>query len=392
MDGELNLRQTRRLRRHSGVILAVWLLLLAIQQLSPFFLSERFFCFREWECVVANDRPFKPWVRWQGISYGDLANTAGVPQLKHFHPESFTADEYGFRNPPGQYAKGPQVVIVGDSFAAGSQLSDDEVLPALIEKELGIPAYNYANNKLPSYFGDRRFIARPPRVVLAFHVERETDPALFQIPDDLQPFDPVRFASFDDYRQRTGGGTDRRLRALVKAIRRDNLFGWVGERLLKGGLWSLGLYALPEQIFYYQPRTGYLFSEKGGRAHLDLSKLLGKIEPTVAALRDAKEKLAARGTRLIVLIAPDKETVYHDQIPALRDKNVGEFLARFNAALDAAGVENLPVLPLFAADRAAHPDEDLYFPDDTHLTARGQRVIFDALRDRLAAGGAAETK
>src|SRR5262247_2421093 len=53
---------------------------------------------------------------------GDLAALSNRPALREFRREVFTTDAHGFRN--------PDIVVFGDSFAAGSGVSDDETLSA----------------------------------------------------------------------------------------------------------------------------------------------------------------------------------------------------------------------------------------------------------------------
>jgi len=49
-------------------------------------------------------------------------------------------DERGYRNPPGMNAA--DIVVLGDSFAEGSHVSDDQAWPALLAKQTGRTVYN----------------------------------------------------------------------------------------------------------------------------------------------------------------------------------------------------------------------------------------------------------
>jgi len=347
--------------------------------LSPILLSPGFFCYRAWECALGQDQPFKPWFVWRGLANGDLSNMAGVPQLKRYHEQVFSTDEYGFRNSPGQMDRRPQVVIVGDSFAAGADVSNDEMLDAMIEKETGLVVYSFATSRLRTFYNDRHFMEHPPRWVIAFHVERELSPKLFKLPLGDKPFAPPRFADAAAYERGLRPGVRGRWKEMRESISRHSLLTYLGERALKGSLWALGLYEFPEQIYHYDAASGFLFFEPSVRDHLDPSEMLSQLEVTVAAIRDAEYKLAARGIRLIVLIAPDKETIYHARIPALRDRPVTLLLDRLDAELTRYDIAHVPAHRLLAAHLAARPDQDLYFSDDTHFTPLGHRVLLQGL-------------
>jgi len=359
----------------------LWLLLALVQVLSPLAGDAQSRCFRAWECVVAEDRPFLPRAVWQGAAAGDLAHMTGLPHLMHRHLQVFSVDEYGFRNPLKQMEKHPQVVIVGDSFAAGSQLSDHETLSALLAADLNLVVYNEATLPLGSFYADRRFIDNPPQAVIAFYVERDLSPQLFAVNENAEPFEVQSFTSRAAYEESRKTGLRRRWREMKENIPRSSLLTRYGEPLLKSALWKLGLYAWPEKIFDYDPTDDFLFYAEGAKLHLDPQPLLSQMNEILDAVERAKNLLAARDIRLIVVVAPDKETVYHERLPQLRDKDVYEILERFTDGLDRRGIDNVKVHRTFAAYHKAHPNRPLYWPGDTHLTPLGTRLLAEALRE-----------
>ncbi len=370
---------SRRIARHGAVLAGLWLMFGLVQVLSPLLVPARFFCYRAWECVLNPDELFQPWARWEGQATGDLSNMAGVPQLKRRHRQLFTTDEYGFRNPPGQLDRRPELVVVGDSFAAGAPVSNDELLEAMVARRTGLVTYNYATLRLRSFYQNERFRQHPPRWVVAFHVERELEPALFELPPGDRPFAPRRYSDRAAYDRESELGWRRRWKQMRENIVRHSLLTYYGERALKGGLWALGLYEFPDKIYAYDRDSGFLFYEPAARHHLDPSKKLAALDATVAAIRDVDRRLAARGTRLIVLIAPDKENIYRERIPSLRDRPAGVLLEKLEAELSRYGVLQVPAYRALADYHARHPEVDLYFPDDTHLTPAGHEVLLERL-------------
>jgi hypothetical protein len=82
--------------------------------------------------------PFAPNFRYDNEhSYGDLSNFGNRPSIRQYHEEVFTTDEFGFRNPPsGGAGETPAALLVGDSFAVGSGVSDDDTLSAQLTRRL----------------------------------------------------------------------------------------------------------------------------------------------------------------------------------------------------------------------------------------------------------------
>ena len=75
----------------------------------------------------------------QARSYPDAP--AGYPDI----PLTLTTDANGFRNPPlaaGATAPRYDILAVGDSFVAGSNVSDDQAWPALLARATGESVYN----------------------------------------------------------------------------------------------------------------------------------------------------------------------------------------------------------------------------------------------------------
>lgn len=90
-------------------------------------------------------------------------------------------------------------------------------------------------------------------------------------------------------------------------------------------------------------------------------------------LRSVRERVEAAGARLFLMVVPDKARVYADiayagaGMPAAKEPVYGLLLAD----LAAAGIETVDLAAAMAAERAASPDEELYFRRDTHWRPAG---------------------
>lgn len=121
-------------------------------------------------------------------------------------------------------------------------------------------------------------------------------------------------------------------------------------------------------------RNGFLFF----RESLDAQPLTP--EETTALtekLLALDHVLAADGRRLLILIAPDKRSIYPELLPwsVLPE---ADSLAQLNADLSAAGLTVLDAQRLLMARKG---DGLLYFAGDSHWNARGARLVYQALMD-----------
>lgn len=126
-------------------------------------------------------------------------------------------------------------------------------------------------------------------------------------------------------------------------------------------------------LFYDEEMPDYL-----GRSALPEAEL-SALADELTALSDA---LSGEGRRLVVLLAPNKSSVYPEAVP---DRYVpsGEpsNLTRLQEALGERGVAYLDALALLRAGKA---QGRLYYAEDTHWNARGAGLIYRALMEMLA--------
>ena len=93
----------------------------------------------------------------------------------------------------------------------------------------------------------------------------------------------------------------------------------------------------------------------------------------------------AHGTRYVVMFAPDKSTIYPEELPDAVRLAHPTILERLVPRLRAAGVEVVDVTPaLLEAKRSG----EVYAKGDTHWNARGAYAAYRVLVDRLRSSGA----
>ena len=147
---------------------------------------------------------------------------------------------------------------------------------------------------------------------------------------------------------------------------RDRLLSLIGESGNDQVIRGRGM------LFYDQEIPDYLGLSALPEAELtDLADML-------ARLNDA---LSAEDRRLIVLLAPNKSSVYPEAMPARclpADKPSN--LTRLQAALTERGVSCLDAQAVLLAGKE---QGQLYYAHDTHWNARGAWLVYGALMDQM---------
>jgi hypothetical protein len=104
-----------------------------------------------------------------------------------------------------------------------------------------------------------------------------------------------------------------------------------------------------------------------------------------AFLRDVRERLDARGIKLLVVVAPDKHSVYPEYLPDTIRNNgnptrLDQFLERKQPRIDLDVLDLRPVM-VTAKEKAPL---DIYFKTDSHWNRLGGFYAYQAMIERLA--------
>jgi hypothetical protein len=292
--------------------------------------------------LTAFPGPFVPNLSRALVEEGDLGHHTAYAQPR---PVVWETDAFGFRA-HSHGAETPDLVVVGDSEAAGSGATQDDTLAEILGADHGIATYPYAPSTVPEFLADDRFRDRPPRFVVIECVERNV----------LETFGTVPRA----------GGLPRRVRSAA-AQKVELALTRIKEL---HSLEFLRARLRPRRVVAY---GGMLFQRGPAAA--------APSDPRrIAAAADGLARLAAslrgRGMRAAVMIVPDKETIYSDLLPGAP---IPTLLPAIHAALRERGVAVLDLEEIFRAARQR--GETPYFLDDTHWNPAGTRLAASALSD-----------
>ncbi len=135
-------------------------------------------------------------------------------------------------------------------------------------------------------------------------------------------------------------------------------------------------------------RDGWLFYKPGleyltRRPELRAGK--NKTDP-FSAIIDFRDQLAARRIQLLVLAAPNKESVYPEELlkrESLPDRVISHETAGLLKKLRGAGVELVNLFEVFRIAKASQPGTALYLRQDSHWSPVGIDVAAQAVANRL---------
>ena len=135
---------------------------------------------------------------------------------------------------------------------------------------------------------------------------------------------------------------------------------------------AVGLGASNKDLLIGRDRWAFYAREGNFENHMGLAPLTAaQLTEWQGLSRTPSRSALHKGCKFLFVIAPDKETIYPEQLPdairrALRRDRLGQLLAHLRAAGSPVNV-----LPLHDALRAAKSEGLVYFPQDTHWNGRG---------------------
>jgi len=344
------------------------------------------FTFRCWEALAFSSRPalfilgmpFYPGRRLEKTETGGLGHRTSLDEHQRV---VWQTDEWGFRNGPdagGKY----DVVIVGDSFAVGTGLSQEDTLAAQLDRYADLRSYDYAPASLEAFLGEQRFRTDPRPIVVYELVERELSRSLIS----RRPPTPVRAedgtgsvdaAPSPSFRFLTAAAVaaDRYTKgALLLSFRqrlREAITGAVSRAL--GGdhenVTALG------SVVGSDGETLFLFGPEENR---EVPAEL--VQRAVERLVELDQAFRQSGFEFVVLPVPNKENIYFDLLPGSRRPDL------LDQVTDRARIEGVAVVDLQTPLRMAKESGvATYHRDDTHWNSMGANVAAQALGEYLLA-------
>jgi hypothetical protein len=331
----------------------------------------------------------------------------GYPDIEF----TLTTDKRGFRNTSD--LEKYDIVVIGDSFAEGSRVTDEDAWPALLARNTNLKTYNLgmSSGHPGTYFQTLEKFAPElsPKIVVCLLYEgndfrdgnyRPKD----TVPDKIEDYfknSPVRnalksllircFGSTAD--TETNAADPSRTAPDQPAPGETGPLSWLPVAVPAGPDGKYYAFKIKSLLEHFVAKDAFLKS-KG-------------TQKTFAALRDIKKLCREKGIRLIIAYAPDKphlllpliaETVSPEQLHAFMalgqknlppaEKLVEALLARQNiqesAVREFCRTESIEFLSLTSPLRQATAEgNQTYFTYDQHWTPIGHKIAAQAISKQI---------
>ncbi len=299
------------------------------------------FTFRPWEALLFANKegfpfPFYPNQHIFMISEGDLTYHTKNAKLKQ---ENWITDELGYRN--NTYIKKPQVLLIGDSFIAGSSIPQDSTLTNLLANKLNTSVYNMA----PASFNEfiillKNNVIEKPKLIVFSIVERNAPPSININSNEIFSKQKISF-----------------IKIFKDKIMRHYFFNYIKARILNEH--GNGIPGKADSTMFFL---------KEGKVNHDIDN----ISKTIISYKKYCDSMSID---FIFLPLPNKETVYFEKVPL---KNQPEYLIKLNSILEANGVLTINTLSLF--NNAKRSSKSIFYHvDDTHWNSKGVNLVADEL-------------
>ncbi len=272
-------------------------------------------------------------------------------------PVVWVTDAYGFRNRPSRDDDELDVIIVGDSMTAGSGLTQDDILPEVLEQRHGLRSYGYAPSNMNRLLSDPRFSKQLPKVVVLAAVEG----SLGRLVKPLKQTSEIECWT---------RGFGLKYPAVTSGL--DRLLAPHMTRFVRARLRPQ-----PRPIVRSEGSTGMLFMS-GEKSDDAVNSIV--LQHYLAIIRELHQMVSQRGSHFVFLPIPDKEFVYAETLPSKRWPTLLPDLVR---ELRAAGISVIDTPQAFRQARIDHPDRLLYQLDDTHWNGRAIEIAAELFTAEL---------
>jgi hypothetical protein len=297
-------------------------------------------------------------------SWGDLSRIGRLLPFRHGYLERYVTDAFGFRNAGngGPY----DAVILGDCFLGGDA---GELFHEDLEKESGLRIYDYEGLTAREFLADPRF-ARAPPLLIVERVERGFNGPWAR-----------KFMASPGIRPAAEAAGDARYTKLHRLfdVSPHSLVAEQMQWLVATARYFF-LHRLPKAVPLYAARNRMLFFREETEEHArgPAERCLAETLDSLASLRRLAE---ARRMRLLVIMVPDKYTLYGKMADGAAPEDSAEaWRAAAFAGLKERGIDFVDLFPEFLSearlesDPAALGDSLLYYSDDTRWAPKGRRL------------------
>ena len=382
-----------------GTLLPAVMVVTFVADIAMRFMPLDILAFRTWEAVLRESDeglgPFKPnYVYMKRHTYGDLANLGNMASPRDYHDESSRMDGFGYRNSYPADQPHPGGLLIGDSFAVGGPVPQNMTLPEQLTRLGDVRFYNAGGrseqtpnsvhaiaSRLDMTSGiviyevlERSARGSPPPIaglgtsaptpdaLDASAAAVQEHPSWFDayplaktIERRIRRFreDPWAFADWYDARSPMKIISRKAMKKVQDDVLQPNVYAHnvVRRRLTNND----------EMLFF--PRDFGTVDD------------LEKLEAAwVSYLSTFADRLAEQQLKMIVLLVPNKATVYEPLMEGTPAETDGErLLAGLQEKLGKSGICAVDLTPVYRRyeEEELPQKQYLYWRDDSHWNARG---------------------
>ncbi len=362
-----------------GYLLPRLMLLCLVLDLVFRFVPLDTLTFRAWEAALRRypnaPGPFAPnkHYHWDN-SYGGAASIGNLPALRHYHPADFTTDAYGFHNPPALSQPNPVGILIGDSFAVGSELPEDQTLTAQLTRLSGFYFYN-AGGPQPLRLRSLQSVAQRIGLHHGFVIYEFLESHALDRPPSATP-DGGHGWGQTTFLRLLGTNWGDRLRTPSNEFHASPLQGLSVkiEKNLQNGVFlpnSFSAFVVQAKLSNGLPMVFLPYEFKS------------PADPGKAASEWASyfawysAELQKDGLDFLVLLVPNRPAIYAPFfVPAQNASPSRAVHDAFTEALQSKGVSVVPLLPRYEQEAPLlfRKNVYLYYPDDGHWNSCGAAV------------------
>ncbi len=356
---------------HLGRLLPWGMALLFVADLLLRFAPLDPFVFRAWEAMQRRlptvIGPFEPGKRFhKDYSYGGVASIGNLRGARLYRPADFMTDALGFHTLPRPAGEPILGLVVGDSYAVGGEVAEDQTLAAQLSREFGGYFYN-AGAPQPLQLASIRVLAGRLHLHRGLIVYEFLESRAHEAPPAATP-DGARRSSQAWALRLLGPERWDRLRAPLNHFHESPLqmLAVKFEKRLQNGVFlpnSFARFVIRERLRNGDPMV-FLPAEFDRVASRDASA-----EAWASYFAWLVGELRRDGFEFLVLLVPNRSTVYGPLLekPRAMEDQV-RLLRSFEQHIREAGVSAVNITSAYRETAAANLPRRLYlyYQDDTH--------------------------
>lgn len=304
------------------------------------------FTHRPWEALTyfkfGFGKQFYPNQKLVMNSSGDLIYNVDFVNKKK---EIWQTDEIGYRN--NKLIKNPDFLLIGDSFIAGSGITQDSILSNALNYKSNSTYYNIAPATFNKFIDlTKNNIINKPKTIIFCLLEKNL-PLPVNTKNGQEKF-KEEFNIIND-----------KISIYLDRLTRTYFLRYIHARIL--GNTGDGIKSKIDPRMYFN-KVSPIDNTKNITQYLNI-------------LLSYKLYCDSNNINFIILLIPNKETVYYDKIP---NKYQPDFLFKLAKLLEDNNIQNLNSLNLFNEQRK-FSNKDLYQLDDIHWNSYSVNILADTL-------------